>query len=111
MRLNLQRHATLISAVSDAQRHHYLQLTLSLQANVPYKVTLECLSQVGLLLFYYPKLPYGANRSRARVPFSLLIRYWEGQPLVSVVSTSGLLCSYQALKRRAKHGGGLHLLI
>jgi hypothetical protein len=110
MRLGLRKHLCLVHRLAHAQRNHYLQASALLVPNSILKKSLLSLLRCGLVLHYYPK-GLGLLRGATRVPFYLILRYWEGQPLVSVGAAPKLRVGYKSLQRRFKHGGGVTFLV
>ena len=109
MRVSLQKNLCLLHTVADAQRHHHLQLHVCL---IPHTITrsiIKCLLAAGLALHYYPK-KINPQKKPLQM-FCFILRYWEGQPLVLIAATPGLVCSHQSLKRRFKHGLGVTFLL
>ena len=111
MRLKLQRHINLLGRVADAQRHHFLIFSTLLQPNTLTRQTLSCLGSSGVLLYFFKPTPPRTPHGRFAAPHTLVLRYWEGRPLMQIVPSPRLLCSYQSLARRAQQGGGATLLL
>jgi hypothetical protein len=111
MRSSLHRQLGLFHAVQDAQRHHFLQLDVALVPNILTKNLLVKLVSVGFILHFSLKPKHRHIGPRRLTPFRLTLRYWEGQPLVALTATPGLICSYKGLKKRFKQGQGSIFLI
>ncbi len=112
MRTRLGQNLAPLGLIKDAQRHHYLHIKPRLIHNLLTKDLLRKLIYMGLILHYEPRAVRGQLLGGAvRKPFTVTLRYWEGQPLVTVQATPGLVCTYDSLKRRLRQGGGSMLLL
>lgn len=111
MRLNLRRNLCLAYEIAYAQKQHYLQTNICLSSNSLTKNTTLCLLNSGLVLHYWPKQSSSIKKLPKGAIFCFVLRYWEGQPLISIGASPKLNCSYKTLKRRFKHGSGVTFLI
>jgi len=111
MRNTIYRRLALLHTIQDAQRHNFLQADVALVPNPLTKSLLVKLLHTGLILHYEPKPKYRHKGLPFLVPFTITLRYWEGQPLVALVATPGLMCRYQVLKKRLKQGEGSSMIL
>lgn len=100
----------LLRRAQDAQRHRYLTFTFVAAPSQDLARALRLLVRLGLVAHVRAAVPYGGGASSPR-PVTCTLRYWEGEPLVGVVTTPMRLCSYHDLTRRVKLGTGVVLLV
>lgn len=111
MRLGLKKKLALAHNLGSAQRNHHLQLNLSLTPSLTSKKIILCMLRVGLVIHFYPRTQRLGELSSGKAGFCFTLRYWEGRPVVSIGATPYVSCSYDTLRRRFRHGGGIGFLI
>jgi hypothetical protein len=100
----------LLRRAQDAQRHHHLTFTFVAAPSSDLTRALRLLVRLGLVAHVRAATPRGGG-PRVPRPITCTLRYWEGEPLVGVMSTPMRICSYHDLARRAKLGTGAALLL
>jgi hypothetical protein len=97
----------LLRQAQDAQRHHHLTFSFRGRVTPDTLAVLRSMSRLGLIGHVRGRRLEGSDQHL----LTCTLRYWEGEPLVSVVTAPLRVVSYHDLKRRAKLGGGLALLL
>jgi hypothetical protein len=105
------RTLALLKRAQDAQRHHHLVFSFRATPTPDVCTALRALTRLGVIA--HTRGRPARTRPGSEAPRSIIsctLRYWEGRPLVTVVTTPVRACSYRALTRRTKEGSGVGLL-
>ena len=100
----------LLKMAQDAQRHHRITFTFVARPTADLRRALAVLGRLGLVAHVQVRPPRRPLPTEPRM-ITCALRYWEGQPLVGVVTTPRRPCSYHDLARREQLGGGGALLL
>ena len=101
---------SLLKMAQDAQRHHRVTFTFVARPSADLRTTLAQLGRLGLVSHVQVRPPRRPLPTEPR-EITCALRYWEGQPLVGVITTPRRPCSYHDLARRESLGGGGLLLL
>jgi hypothetical protein len=98
----------LLRRAKDAQRHHRLYFSFRARPTLDLRSALRMLTRVGVAAHYTGRKASG----RAGMwDVQVTLRYWEGSPLVGVISTPMRRCTYAELARHSRSAQGAALLV
>lgn len=101
---------SILKLAQDAQRHHQITFSFMARPSADLRRTLAHMQRLGLVAHVGATAPRRPIPTEAR-KITCTLRYWEGQPLVGVITTPRRPCSYHDLARRYRLGGGGGLLL